>query len=152
MNISSLDVLLMKLNGFNFFLILDKKKSMNTVYHKVNVELITNLLTYKDGRRMQVCVNKTRKVCELYRSYPDVKKGVRLMRGRCFDLDKSVVPNLAHALNKLKQRNLDDKILVVVSESSNKRLVIKSHDQYKSLILGYQKRKVKGCRPNEIRR
>ena len=41
-----------------------------------------------------------------------------------------------------RSRILDDKIFVVVSELSNKRLVIESCNQYKSLILGYQQRKL----------
>ena len=36
---------------------------------------------------------------------------------------------------------MEDKIFLVVSDSSNKHLVIKSHDRFKSLILDYQQRK-----------
>ena len=61
-------------------------------------------------------------MCKLFRSYPDLKKGVQFMRDQSFDLDKSDVSNLIHALNKL------DKIFMVVSGSSNKHLVIESHD------------------------
>ena len=109
---------------------------MNTVYHKVNADLITTLLTYKDVSQMQLCI-KTWKAYELYILYPDVKRGVRFMRDQSFDLNKSDVPKLAYVLKKLKQRRLEDKIFMVVSDSSKKCLVIQSHDQYKSLILGY---------------
>ena len=51
------------------------------------------------------------------------------MRDQSFDLDKSDVSNLAHALNKLNHRKLDEKIIMVISQTSNKCLVIESHNQ-----------------------
>ena len=63
------------------------------------------------------------------------------MRDQCIDLDKSDVRNFANTLDTLKDRNFnDDAIMIVLSQTSKKRLMVKFHKQY--LTVGYQQRKV----------
>ena len=127
-----------EINWISFFFFFFR---MTTVYQKINAICVHMLQSYDNYSQIQICCDNTRKNFNLYRAYPDTEEGSRFMRDMFLEISKSNIYKLCQCVKKLIRQNEDDKIVMEISKTSKERFVIESHDTFKNIILGYQKRK-----------